>query len=67
MEKLKISHGKVAHLKNLSNEQGVIGALAIDQRGSLKKMLASGEHTLSGDQGLIPRKCMFSTCQHFFQ
>lgn len=61
MEKLKISHGKVAHLKNLSNEQGVIGALAIDQRGSLKKMLASGEHTLSGDQALIQFKELISS------
>ena len=39
MEKLRISHEKLAHLKNLSAENGIIGALAIDQRGSLKKML----------------------------
>lgn len=37
MEKLRISHEKLAHLKNLSDENGIIGALAIDQRGSLKK------------------------------
>ena len=35
MEKLKISHEKLAHLKNLSYENGIIGALAIDQRGCL--------------------------------
>lgn len=29
-------------LKRLSNEKGIIGALAIDQRGSLKKMLGKG-------------------------
>ena len=28
---------KLAALKSLSNEKGVISALAIDQRGSLKK------------------------------
>ena len=42
MEKLRISHEKLSHLKNLSDENGIIGALAIDQRGSLKKMQASG-------------------------
>ena len=56
MEKLQISHKKVSHLKKLSDEQGIIGALAIDQRGSLKKMLASGEDTPSGDQALVQFK-----------
>ena len=46
MEKLRISHEKLSHLKNLSAENGIIGALAIDQRGSLKKMLASGARNL---------------------
>ncbi|WP_125980077.1 tagatose 1,6-diphosphate aldolase [Loigolactobacillus iwatensis] len=32
---------KYEHLKNLSTPDGVISALAIDQRGSLKKMLAA--------------------------
>ncbi|MBP2620988.1 tagatose-bisphosphate aldolase [Streptococcus panodentis] len=61
MKKLNISHGKVAHLKKLSDEQGIIGALAIDQRGSLKKMLASGEQVLSGDSALIDFKKLISS------
>ena len=61
MEKLQISHKKVSHLKKLSDEQGIIGALAIDQRGSLKKMLASGEDTPSGDQALVQFKELISS------
>ncbi|WP_321388828.1 tagatose-bisphosphate aldolase [uncultured Enterococcus sp.] len=38
---LKISDGKKAALERLSSENGIIEALAIDQRGSLKKMMAS--------------------------
>jgi tagatose 1,6-diphosphate aldolase len=37
---LIVNEEKKKYLKNLSNESGVIAALAIDQRGSLKKMLA---------------------------
>lgn len=33
--------GKIAHLKNLSNQRGVIAAAAMDQRGSLAKSLAA--------------------------
>lgn len=61
MEKLKISHEKLAHLKNLSDENGIIGALAIDQRGSLKKMLASGAHAVSGNEALIEFKQLISS------
>lgn len=32
--------GKITALQRLSNSDGIIAALAIDQRGSLKKMLA---------------------------
>src|SRR5690349_19516856 len=39
---MRISDGKVRHLKALSNERGVIAAAAMDQRGSLQKSLASG-------------------------
>ncbi|GIN65471.1 tagatose-bisphosphate aldolase [Bacillus sonorensis] len=38
---VKISKGKHEGLKKLSNEHGIIGALAIDQRGSLQKMMAA--------------------------
>jgi tagatose 1,6-diphosphate aldolase len=37
-----LTSGKVQHLKNLSNSKGVIAAAAMDQRGSLKKSLATG-------------------------
>lgn len=35
----RISRGKFEKLQQLSNDQGVIAALAIDQRGSMKKMM----------------------------
>lgn len=37
---MKITEGKLKHLKKLSNERGVIAAAAMDQRGSLQKSLA---------------------------
>ena len=42
MSKLVLTKGKYDHLVKLSNKNHVIGALAIDQRGSLKKMIAAG-------------------------
>ncbi|NPC94219.1 tagatose-bisphosphate aldolase [Bacillus sp. WMMC1349] len=47
---LTISKGKYEGLKKLSDENGIIGALAIDQRGSLQKMITSyneGNHAPS--------------------
>jgi tagatose 1,6-diphosphate aldolase len=38
---MKLSEGKLKHLKALSNKSGVIAAAAMDQRGSLQKSLAS--------------------------
>ena len=38
---MKISDGKLRHMKALSNQRGVIAAAAMDQRGSLQKSLAS--------------------------
>ncbi|MBC1972406.1 tagatose-bisphosphate aldolase [Listeria welshimeri] len=35
----KISINRLQKLKNTSNDKGIIGALAIDQRGALKKMI----------------------------
>jgi len=37
---MKLTPGKLAGLKKVSNEQGVIAAAAMDQRGSLQKSLA---------------------------
>ncbi|MDR1567164.1 MAG: tagatose-bisphosphate aldolase [Streptococcaceae bacterium] len=46
----KISQEKYEKMKNTSNTQGVIGALAIDQRGALKKMFqAAGKATVQKD------------------
>ena len=36
---MKITPGKLAGIKAVSNERGVIAAAAMDQRGSLKKAL----------------------------
>src|SRR6202050_3595549 len=38
---MKMSEGKLKHLKALSNHNGVIAAAAMDQRGSLRKSLTS--------------------------
>jgi tagatose 1,6-diphosphate aldolase len=38
---MKISEGKLKHMKALSNPAGVIAAAAMDQRGSLQKSLAA--------------------------
>lgn len=38
---ITISKGKFEGIKKLSDDNGIIGALAIDQRGSLKKMIKS--------------------------
>src|SRR5512147_946784 len=37
---MKITPGKLAGMKAVSNDRGVIAAAAMDQRGSLKKSLA---------------------------
>lgn len=44
-----LSAGKIAHLKALSNDKGVIAAAAMDQRGSLKKSLASARGVQQSD------------------
>jgi tagatose 1,6-diphosphate aldolase len=38
---MKLSEGKLKHMKALSNQAGIIAAAAMDQRGSLQKSLAS--------------------------
>ncbi len=40
---MSLSEGKVRHMKALSNKHGVIAAAAMDQRGSLKKSIASAK------------------------
>jgi tagatose 1,6-diphosphate aldolase len=53
---VKLSPGKLAGLKAVSNERGVIAAAAMDQRGSLKKALGP----TAGDQELIDFKIAVS-------
>lgn len=57
---LKLTKNKVEALNRLSDENGIIGALAIDQRGSLKKMIAAGSTTDIGDKGIIRFKELVS-------
>ncbi len=45
---MKLTPGKLAGLKNVSNDRGVIAAAAMDQRGSLQKSLAKEK---GGDVG----------------
>ncbi|WP_284036485.1 tagatose-bisphosphate aldolase [Neobacillus sp. 114] len=56
----KLTKNKQDALKRLSDENGIIGALAIDQRGSLKKMIASGSKSPVGDEGIVRFKQLVS-------
>src|SRR5262245_4714723 len=49
---MKISPGKLAGMKAVSDDRGVIAAAAMDQRGSLKKALAKERGADVGDRGL---------------
>jgi tagatose 1,6-diphosphate aldolase len=40
---MQLSEGKIKHLNALSNDLGVIAAAAMDQRGSLRKMIAKAK------------------------
>lgn len=55
-----VSEKKYEALKRLSDENNVIAALAIDQRGSLKKMIASSSANPVGDEGIINFKKLIS-------
>ncbi|HEY2422327.1 MAG TPA: tagatose-bisphosphate aldolase [Neobacillus sp.] len=57
---LQLTKNKLEALKRLSDENGVIGALAIDQRGSLQKMIAAGSDKNVGDEGIIRFKELVS-------
>jgi tagatose 1,6-diphosphate aldolase len=47
---MKLTPGKLAGMKAVSNERGVIAAAAMDQRGSLKKALAKEKGADVGDR-----------------
>lgn len=50
---LKLTKKKYAYLQKLSDQNNVINALAIDQRGSLKKMIAENSAKKVGDEGIV--------------
>lgn len=52
----KISPEVAKHMDNLSNEAGVISALAIDQRGSLKRMLAEAANKPADETTIVDFK-----------
>lgn len=47
------------HMERLSNEDGVISAVAIDQRGSLKKMLAEAANKPADETTIVDFKSYF--------
>ena len=49
---MKISAGKLAGMKAVSNDRGVIAAAAMDQRGSLQKALAKEKGGDIGDKDM---------------
>lgn len=51
-----ISSAVAKHLENLSTKDGVISALAIDQRGSLKKMLAAAANKPADETTIVDFK-----------
>jgi len=52
---MRLSEGKMRHMKALANQAGVIAAAAMDQRGSLQKSLAAAKGV---DQKQIPDDMM---------
>ncbi|WP_223591927.1 tagatose-bisphosphate aldolase [Neobacillus bataviensis] len=57
---LEMTSNKLAALKRLSDVNGVIGALAIDQRGSLKKMIMAAGTESVEDNSIIRFKNLVS-------
>ena len=55
-----LSKNKREALERLSDSNGIIGALAIDQRGSLKKMIEKDSPKELGDAGIIQFKELVS-------
>lgn len=52
---------KIEALKRMSNKDGVIAALAIDQRGSLKKMLAAAANKPANEEDIVEFKKAISS------
>ncbi len=59
---IKVNAKVAKHLDNLSTEDGVFSALAIDQRGSLKKMLAEAANKSADEHTIVDfKKAVSST------
>ena len=58
---MKLTPGKLAGLKAVSNERGVIAAAAMDQRGSLQKSLAKERGASAGAQDLEDFKTLVTS------
>jgi len=48
-----LTEGQYKHLVNLSNDKNVISALAIDQRGSIKKMIAKAAKSEANETEIV--------------
>ncbi len=60
---MQLSEGKINHLNALSNKDGIIAAAAMDQRGSLRKMIAQGRNVSEeqvADEALVEFKTAVS-------
>lgn len=55
-----LTEQKKRAMLNLSNDKGIIAALAIDQRGALKKMIASHKPAGASDDDIIAFKSLVS-------
>ncbi|BDR55582.1 tagatose 1,6-diphosphate aldolase [Xylocopilactobacillus apis] len=53
---VKLTADQIKHLKNLSDSNNVISALAIDQRGSLQKMLAAAANKPADETTIVDFK-----------
>ncbi|HAJ56047.1 MAG TPA: tagatose-bisphosphate aldolase, partial [Lactobacillus sp.] len=51
-----LTAGQFKHLQKLSDDNNVISALAIDQRGSLKKMLAAAANKPADETTIVDFK-----------
>lgn len=58
---MKKSEQKTKYLKQLCNDKGIIGALAIDQRGALKKIIAKTKGTEAADTEIVEFKEVVSS------
>jgi tagatose 1,6-diphosphate aldolase len=60
MAKIKMTRGKFSGINSVADKNGVIAALAIDQRGSLKKAIAKAKGTDATDAELSEFKVQVS-------